>query len=193
MAEELDSVTRLLAAARAGDEAARARLFVLVYEQLKGIAHRELYRFRVGETLSTTALVNEAYLRLMRHGALPFADRIHLLSVASKAMRRLLIDRARERQALKRGGDRHHLALDDAGEVAAEQASAEMLALDDALCDLERLDPRLARLVELRFFGGLTDEEIAGVLEISDRTVRRDWIKAKGLLYRALATPGAPP
>src|SRR6187551_3726003 len=112
MAEEPESVTLLLAAARGGDAAAHTRLFDLLYAELKKIAHRELFRFRVGETLSTTALVNEMYVRLMRHGALPFADRIHLLSVASKAMRRLLIDRSRERRAEKRGGDRPELDLD---------------------------------------------------------------------------------
>lgn len=192
MGEGSESVTQLLDAARRGDPTARERLFEAVYRELKGIAHRELWRFRIGETLSTTALVNEAYVRLMRSGTLPFQDRIHLLSVAAKAMRRLLIDRARERQAQKRGGERRHVALDAAAELAAERASAELLAVEDALSGLERLDARLARLVELRFFGGLTDDEIAGVLEISDRTVRRDWIKAKGYLYRALAVAGAP-
>lgn len=192
MAEGSESVTQLLDAARRGDPTARERLFEAVYRELKGIAHRELWRFRLGETLSTTALVNEAYVRLMRSGTLPFQDRIHLLSVAAKAMRRLLIDRVRERQAQKRGGDQRHVALDDAAELAAERASSELLAVEDALSGLERLDARLARLVELRFFGGLTDDEIAGVLEISDRTVRRDWIKAKGYLHRALAAPGPP-
>ena len=192
MAEGSESVSGLLDAARRGDPAASGRLFEAVYRELKHIAHRELWRFRAGETLSTTALVNEAYVRLMRSGTLPFQDRIHLLSVAATAMRRLLIDRARERQAQKRGGDLRAVALDDAGELAAERASAELLAVEDALSGLERVDARLARLVELRFFGGLTDEEIAGVLEISDRTVRRDWIKAKGYLYRALGASGAP-
>ncbi len=185
-----DSVTQLLAAARGGDDDARARLFEVVHRELKSIAHRELYRFRVGETLSTTALVNEAYVRLMRSGNLPYNDRIHLLSVAALAMRRLLVDRSRERQAEKRGGKARDIPLDEAGELAAERASAEILALEDALTDLERLEPRLARLVELRYFGGMTEEEIASLLDVSDRTVRRDWIKAKGFLYRALDLSG---
>lgn len=191
MEERAESVTGLLAAAREGDDDARSRLFDAVHRELKSIAHRELYRFRVGETLSTTALVNEAYVRLMRSGALPWNDRIHLLSVAALAMRRLLVDRARERRAEKRGGNVREVALDDAGELAAERASSEILALEDALSDLERLEPRLARLVELRYFGGMTDEEIASFLAVSDRTVRRDWIKAKGFLYRALDATGA--
>jgi RNA polymerase sigma factor (TIGR02999 family) len=192
MPEGFRSFTELLAAARRGDGRSRELLFETVYRELKGIAHRELYRFRRDETFSTTALVNEAYLRLMKHGVLPGKDRLHLLAVASQAMRRLLIDRARERHALKRGGGVRELALDDAEEIAAEQASAEILAVAEALEELGRLDERLAKLVELRFFGGLTDAEIAGILEITDRTVRRDWVKAKGFLYRALgAAPEA--
>lgn len=191
MPDSLSSVTELLDAARRGDERSRDRLFEVVHEELKAIAHRELFRFRRDETFSTTALVNEAYVRLMKNGVLPWKDRLHLLAVASQAMRRLLIDRARERHALKRGGGVRDVGLDDVDEIAAAQASAEILAVGAALEELERVDERLARLVELRFFGGLTDAEIAELLEVTDRTVRRDWVKAKGFLYRALATGAA--
>jgi RNA polymerase sigma factor (TIGR02999 family) len=191
MVDEAVGVTGLLDAARGGDAEARDRLLELVYRELKSIAHRELHRFRRDETFSTTALAHEAYLRLTKHGALPGKDRLHLLAIASQAMRRLLIDRARERLAAKRGGGARPAALDEAHEIAADEASAEILAVAAALAELEQLDERLAKVVELRFFGGLSDAEIAEVLELTDRTVRRDWVKAKGFLYRALARDGS--
>lgn len=191
MADEAAGVTELLDAARSGDAEARDRLLELVYRELKSIAHRELRRLRRDETFSTTALAHEAYLRLMKHGALPGKDRLHLLAIASQAMRRLLIDRARERFAGKRGSGARPAALDEAHELAADEASAEILAVGEALAELEQLDERLAKVVELRFFGGLSDPEIAELLELTDRTVRRDWVKAKGFLYRALARGGS--
>ena len=179
-------VTALLDAARRGESAAGERLLDAVYRELRSIAHRELYRFRRDETFSTTALVHEAYLRLTRHGALPGRDRLHLLAIAAQAMRRLLIDRARERFALKRGAGVRPVDLEAAGEIAADEASAEILAVGEALDELEQVDERLAKVVELRFFGGLEENEIAEILGLTDRTVRRDWVKAKAFLYRAL-------
>jgi len=182
-----EPITQWLVAARGGDSAARERLIGAVYAELKRSASRELRRFRAVETLQTTALVNEAYLRLLAGENLPFESRAHLLGVAAIAMRRLLVDRARERLSAKRGGGARQATLDTRAEAVAEQASGELVALDDALVELEKLDPRLARVVELRFFGGLTEIEAAAALESSERTVRRDWTKARAFLHRHLA------
>jgi RNA polymerase sigma factor (TIGR02999 family) len=176
-----------LSAARGGDAAARERLIEAVYAELKRSASRELRRFRGVETLQTTALVNEAYLRLLAGESLPFESRSHLLAVAAIAMRRLLVDRARERLSAKRGGGARPATLDTRAEEVAEQASEELVALDDALVELEKLDPRLAKVVELRFFGGMTEIESASALGSSERTVRRDWTKARAFLHRHLA------
>jgi RNA polymerase sigma factor (TIGR02999 family) len=189
--ESPESVTELLDASRRGDGAAHERLVAVVYAELKSIAHRELFRFRRNETLSTTALVHEAYVRLLRSGSLPGRDRLHLLAIAAQAMRRLLIDRARERYAEKRGGGADPLPLDATEEIAAQRVSNEILALDAALVHLGERDERLARLVELRFFGGLSEVEVAELLGVTERTVRRDWQKAKGFLYRELAAEGS--
>jgi RNA polymerase sigma factor (TIGR02999 family) len=142
---------------------------------------------RAGETLNTTAVVHEAYLRLARNQELPWESRAHLLGTAAVAMRRLLIDRAREHQAQKRGGGERPVEFDEATMAAADAASDELVALDEALGRLEKVDARLARVVELRFFGGLTDAETGQVLECGERTVRRDWLKAKAFLHTQLA------
>ena len=188
-----EPITRWLEASRRGDAGARARLLEAVYAELRRSASRELRRFRGVETIGTTALVNEAYLRLLSGDRLDFESRVHLLSVAAIAMRRLLVDRARERMALKRGGGARPVPLDTEAEALADRASLEVSRLDDALTDLEREEPRLARVVELRYFGGLTEEEVAAALEVTDRTVRRDWTKAKAYLFRALAASDAHP
>ncbi|MEO8276220.1 MAG: ECF-type sigma factor [Thermoanaerobaculia bacterium] len=181
-----ETITQWLAESRQGDVAARERLLEAVYLELKRSAHRELDRFRGFETLDTTAVVHEVFLRLLSGQRLEFENRIHLLSVAAIAMRRMLIDRARERSAAKRGSGQRAVGLDQVAELAADRASDELLAVNAALERLEALDERLARVVELRFFGGLTEPEIASALEISERTARRDWTKARAFLHREI-------
>ena len=185
MESAVEAITQWLAASRRGDEAARERLLSAVYSELKRSAHRELARFRGFETLDTTAVVHEVFLRLLAGQRLEFDNRIHLLSVAAVAIRRLLIDRARERSAAKRGGGVRPVGLDAAAELAGEQ----LLAVEAALERLSGLDPRLAQVVELRFFGGLTEPEVAAALAVSERTARRDWTKARAFLHRELAAP----
>ncbi|MGH2406027.1 MAG: sigma-70 family RNA polymerase sigma factor [bacterium] len=178
-------ITGLLLAWRAGDRTAVDRLFPLVYDELRRIAHRQLGRERADHTLGTTALVHEAYLKLVDQTRAKWADRAHFFAVAARAMRRILVDYARRHRALKRGGERARISLEDAALVAEERADT-LLALDEALTRLAELDERLSRVVECRFFGGLTEEETAEALGITTRTVRRDWLKAKGWLSRAL-------
>jgi RNA polymerase sigma factor (TIGR02999 family) len=200
------SVTQLLVAWRGGAQGALDRLFPLVYDELRRIAQRQLASERSGHTLSTTALVHEAYLRLVDQTRAQWVDRAQFYAVAARAMRRILVDHARRHRAAKRGGGRRRVSLDladlsepttaggtGAGAVAAVDASvadddrAEVLiALDEALARLAESDDRLSRLVECRFFGGLTEEETAAVLGVTARTVRRDWVKAKAWLYRAM-------
>ena len=161
------------------------RLMPLAYDELRRIAHRELRR-RPNETLRTTALVHEAYLKLADADGVAWRDRPHFLAIASVAMRHILIDQARERCAAKRGGAHGaRVTLDEEG-IAVEQQAEGLIALDEALTRLAATDPRLAQVVECRFFGGLSEEETADALGITSRTVRRDWVKARGLLLRAL-------
>ena len=176
-----DDVSRLLVEIRDGNEAARERLYDLVYQDLRRIARHHL-RGRATGTLGTTAMVNEAYLRLAGAEGGSWNDRVHFLSVASRAMRQILVDQARRKLAAKRGGGQVHLALDEERH-GAETRVLEVLALDQALDRLQSLDDRLARVVELRFFGGLSVEETAAALGITDRTVKRDWRKARSLLH----------
>lgn len=186
-----DEVSGLLAAVRSGDEAARDRLFALVYKDLRVIAHRELARRR-GATLSTTALVHEAYLKLDRLGGWSPQDRGHFLALASRAMRQILVDAARARLADKRGGGATRLSL-DAHEIAVDDQAEELLAVHAALEKLADSEPELARLVEWRFFGGYSVEEIAEARGVSGRTVKRDWRTARAFLYRELGGESAPP
>lgn len=161
------------------------QLVSLAYHELRAIAHRRLAARGPAGTLSTTALVNEAYLRLVdRTGAVSY-ERAHFLAVASLAMRHVLVDRARERVALKRGGAQRRVTLDDAHLAIDEEPDA-LLALDDALRQLADFEPRLAQVVDCRFFGGLTEPETAEALGVTVRTVQRDWVKARVLLRRAL-------
>lgn len=185
-----EDVTELLAAARAGDSSAAERLFAAVYADLKRIARRQLGG--AGETLSPTALVHEAYLRLARPGALGQHDRTHFFAVAARAMRQILVDHARRKAADKRGGGIAAGELDE-GRIAAggETAAEDLLALDAALARLAAADERLARVVELRFFGGLELAEIADVVGVSERTLKRDWRRARAFLYREIT--GAAP
>ncbi|HEY2289860.1 MAG TPA: sigma-70 family RNA polymerase sigma factor [Thermoanaerobaculia bacterium] len=183
-------VTRLLAAARQGDGGAMDRLMPLVYDELRAVARRQLRRLRPGQTLDTTALVHEAYLRLVDQTAAAWQDRAHFLSVAGVAMRHILVDAARRRIAKKRGGEGLRITFDELrpGQdgTDASRRAVEILDLDEALTSLAARNERLRRLVELRFFAGLTEEETAQTLGTSERTVRRDWLKARAFLFLAL-------
>lgn len=181
---DAESVTVLLNRARAGDAAAGDRAYALVYEQLHSAAHRQLRRRR-DRTLCTTALVSEAWLKLAQANV-DARDREHFLALASRAMRMIVIDQARRSLAEKRGGDFLRVTL-TANLAEDERGAEELLALDDALGRLAEADPRLAQVVELRYFGGLTETEIAPLLGVTDRTVRRDWRKARAFLLRQMA------
>lgn len=159
-----------------------------VYEELRKIAHRHLRKERAGHTLNTTALVHESYVSLARTDDLEWESRTHFCAVASRAMRHILVDYARRRGAAKRGGGRIRITLGE-GVAAHDEPPHELLALDAALQALAERDERLARVVECRFFGGMTVDETAEALDISRRTVERDWTRAKAYLYRTLA-PG---
>ncbi len=186
------STTELVLASRAGDRRAFDRLFVHLYDDLRQAAHHRLLRQRVGETLSTTALVHEAYLRLVDQSSLGWADRAHFLALASRAMRFVLIDYVRERSAQKRGGAAEIVPL-DAVQLAAEERAADLLVLNEALEQLASYSTRLAELVEYRFFGGLTYEEIAEATGLSVPTVKRDWVRARAWLFRAMQYGGELP
>jgi RNA polymerase sigma factor (TIGR02999 family) len=177
-------ITGLLTALRNGDRGAMDRLLPLVYDDLRERAHRQLSRRRSGDTLSTTALVHEAYLKLAGSAQQSYEDRIHFFAVASRAMRQILVDYARRGAAGKRNGGRV-ITLDPEA-VPSLDRTDELLALDEALGELERADERLARMVELRFFGGLSVEETSEIQGISPRTVKRDWRKARAFLYHAM-------
>jgi RNA polymerase sigma factor (TIGR02999 family) len=186
-----DDVTRLLVAAGAGDERALEELYPLIYRDLHGVAHRALLGGRPGDTLNTTALVHEAYLKLHGSGSFAPQDRRHFFAIAARAMRQIIVDHARGRAAQKRGGGLHHVDL-DAATIAVDDSGASLLALEGALKQLATLDGRMAHVVELRFFGGLTVEETADVLDVDPRTVKRDWRKARAMLYLTLEGRAAP-
>jgi RNA polymerase sigma factor (TIGR02999 family) len=179
-------ITEILLRERAAGGDAVSRLLPLVYAELRSLAERQLRREDAGHTLSPTALVHEAYLRLVDQTRVQWQDRAHFFATAAQAMRRVLVDHARRRRALRRGGGVRPLALDEV-EIPLEERAEALVALDDALRELESVDPRLGRVVELRFFGGLTETETAEVLGVTDRTVRRDWVKARAWLLRELA------
>ena len=159
--------------------------FRLVYDEVRAIARARVARVGEGSTLDTTAVVHEAYLKLARHGGMAFEDRQHFLAVASTAMRQVLLDHARQHLSARRGGGAAHVPLTEADTAVAVQAH-EILALDDALNRLAALDPHLARIVELRYFGGLTIEETAQALQVSDATIKRAWRRARAFLHREL-------
>jgi RNA polymerase sigma factor (TIGR02999 family) len=182
--DDATDITELLADLRAGRREAFDRIVPLVYHELRRTASREL-AVRPSDTLSTTALVHELYLKFSRSQSADWRNRAHFLGVAAVAMRHILVDRARRRTAEKRGGLYRNVSLDE--QLTATDDSAEsLLELHEALDQLALLDARLARVVECRFFGGMTEEETAEALGITARTVRRDWVKARGLLYQAL-------
>ncbi len=190
MAEHVPrEVTCLLNAWCGGDQSALDRLIPLVHDELHRLAHIYMVRERVGHTLQTTALVNEAYLRLVDADRVPFHNRIHFFAVSSNLMRRILVDFARSRGYQKRGGNIVKVELDGA-EVPTPNRGAEVVVLDDALNALAEFDARQARIVELRFFGGLSEEEPAEVLGTSLRTVQREWAGAKAWLLREVRPGG---
>jgi RNA polymerase sigma factor (TIGR02999 family) len=178
-------VTRLLAAWKEGDRAAPDLLLALVYDELRRMARHHLRRQQPGHTLQTTALIHDAYLRLVGQAAGPWQDRNHFFAVSAQAMRHILVDHARARQSAKRGGGARAVSLDEAALVTVERA-AELIALDDALEELKGLHERQCRVVECRYFGGMTVQETAEVLGVSPETVMRDWKMAKAWLHRAL-------
>jgi RNA polymerase sigma-70 factor, ECF subfamily len=179
-------VTQLLVAWRNGDEGARDELMPLVYHELHRLAHQYMSRERPGHTLQTSALVNEAFVRLADQRDVQWQNRAHFVGLAGQMMRRILVDYARNRAYAKRGGGAVQVSLDEEL-VVSDERSAEVVALDDALQSLARLDERKSRLVELRFFGGLSIEETAEVLGISPGTVMRDWTLAKAWLRREMS------
>jgi RNA polymerase sigma factor (TIGR02999 family) len=178
-------LTELLHDYSKGNEEAFDRLFPLVYDELRRIAHHLLRRERADHTFSTTALVHECYIKLADRTECSFQDRAHFFAVAARAMRHLLIDYARKRSAQKRGGNRRRVTLDQEM-ISIEEQAADLLALDQALDELTDRSPRMGRIVECRFFGGLTVQETAEALGVSPRTVQRDWTRAKAYLHRAL-------
>jgi len=186
MDSDPQSVTQLLIEWRKGDETALDRLIPLVYDEMRRLARYYMRRERLGHTLQTTALINEAYIRLVDHKGMRWQNRAHFYAVAAQAMRRILVDNARSRHYAKRGGGAQMVELDEAAVVAQQQA-AEMVALDDALNDLTALDPRQSKTVELRYFGGMSVEETAEALGVSPVTVMRDWRAAKAWLLRSLS------
>ena len=181
-----DDVTALLLAWGEGDREALDRLIPLVYDELRALAHRELRREHADHTLGTTALVNEAYLRLVDRSRAHLESHRHFLNLAARVMRNVLVDEARKRLAGKRGGGAVKVSLDDAPEPAAQPDR--LLAFDEVLTRLEAFDPRMSRLVELRFFGGLTLEQAAETLGISTTTAWRDWNLAKAWVHDTLSS-----
>jgi RNA polymerase sigma factor (TIGR02999 family) len=180
-----EDTTDLLRAVGDGDREALDRLMPRMYDELHAIAHRELARRRRGAVLRTTGLLHEAYLKLVDQSRVRAEDRSHFLALSATAMRHILIDHARSRATRRRGGDLRRISLADDIAVVDHRLD-ELIELDDALARLERFDPRLARVVECRFFGGLTVQETASALGMAPRTVDRAWQKAKGWLYREI-------
>ena len=183
-------VTQLLVAWGAGDRAAGEQLLPAVYEELHRQAARAMRREGSEHTLQATALVHEAYLRLVDQRRVEWRNRAHFFGVAAQAMRRILVDHARSHRAEKRGGDCEKLEFDEELLPSGERA-VDLIALDEALLELERLDARQSQIVELRFFGGLTNEEIGEALDISPRTIKREWRLAKAWLRRQISEDNA--
>ncbi|HUE89125.1 MAG TPA: sigma-70 family RNA polymerase sigma factor [Vicinamibacterales bacterium] len=183
-----DDPAKLLTRASAGDSKAVSQLMPLVYDELRRLAASYLRRERPGHTLQATALVHEAYMRLINEKSHNWQNRTHFLAIAALSMRQILVQRARARHAAKRGGDPVRIALDDnlLPVASADQDTIDLVALDAALDKLARLDERRARVVELRYFGGLSVEEVAAALDISAATVKRDWTLARAWLKREL-------
>jgi RNA polymerase sigma factor (TIGR02999 family) len=184
LGEPVPDVSTLLRAWSDGDQRALAQLMPIVYDELRRLARHYMKRERAGHSLQTTALVNEAYMRLVDYKRMHWQNRAHFLAVSAQAMRRILVDHARRRN-VKRGADAEHVSLDVAAIVCTDRSS-DFVSLDDALNALAERAPRKAKVVELRFFGGLSVDETAEVLHVSSITVMRDWKTAKAWLYREL-------
>jgi RNA polymerase sigma factor (TIGR02999 family) len=182
----LNEISQLLRAWSDGEQDALATLIPMVYTELRRLAHRYMRRERQGHSLQTTALVNEAYMRLVDYRRMQWQDRAHFFAVSAQLMRRILVEHAR-RQNLKRGAGLRHVSLDEGATVSGDRA-ADLVALDDAMNALARLDARKVQVVEMRFFGGLSVDETAEVLGVSPATVRRDWSSAKVWLYGAMTS-----
>lgn len=182
-------ITELLAEWREGNQSALDELYPLVYDELHRLARRYMSRERKGHTLQTTALIHEAYVRLVDQKNVQWANRSHFFAISAQIMRRILIDHARRHQYAKRGGGARQVSLEEAATVVPDH-SEELLRLDEALKSLAEMDPRRSQVVELRYFGGLNNEEIAGVLHISENTVTRDWNMARAWLYQQLSGSG---
>jgi len=187
MAASPQQVTQLLVAWGSGDTAALDELMPLVYEELRRLAHQCMSRERPGHTLQTSALVNEAYLRLVDQKNIHWQDRAHFFGIAARLMRQVLVDHARKRRYAKRGGDARRVPLDEAM-IVSEERAADVVALDEALKSLAEIDPRKSQIVELRFFGGLSIEEAAEVLKVSPGTIMREWTLAKAWLRREMTS-----
>jgi RNA polymerase sigma factor (TIGR02999 family) len=185
MAQSPEEITRLLQAWRNGNRDALDKLMPIVYDELRQIAHRYIRRQAAGQTLQTTAVVHEAYIRLAGQDDVAWQNRAHFYGVCAQVMRGLLVDRARARGAAKRGGGQYKVSVVD--DLASKSNSdIDVVALDEALERLAAIDPRKARIVELRYFGGLTVEETGSFLELSPITIKREWLKAKAWLYNEL-------
>lgn len=183
-------ITELLAEWREGNQSALDELYPLVYDELHRLARRYMSRERKGHTLQTTALINEAYVRLVDQKNVQWANRSHFFAISAQIMRRILIDHARHHAYAKRGGGAKQVSLEEVAAIAPEQGR-ELIRLDEALKSLAERDPRRSQVVELRYFGGLNNEEIAGVLNVSQNTVTRDWNMARAWLYQQLSENAA--
>ena len=183
-------ITKLLAEWREGNQSALDELYPLVYDELHRLARRYMSRERKGHTLQTTALINEAYVRLVDQKNVHWANRSHFFAISAQIMRRILIDHARRHAYAKRGGGAQQVSLEEVAAITPNP-SGELLRLDEALKSLAEMDPRRSQVVELRYFGGLNNDEIAGVLNISANTVTRDWNMARAWLYQQLSETAA--
>ena len=186
MTDETDRISRILRASPPGDRAAMDRVFALVYDELRKLAHGQLSRAPAGDTISTTVLIHEAYLRLVEQDRADFSDRVHFYAYAARVMRTILVDYARSRGAKKRGGGWRAVEL-DGSELPVDTQADLVMSVDEALTRLSSADERLARVVECRFFGGMTEPETAQALGVTDRTIRRDWLKARAWLHAELS------
>ena len=186
---EPEEVSQLLKDWSDGDQAALDKVMPVVYQELRRLAHHYMRKERVGHTLQTTALVNEAYLRLADYKKMRWQSRTHFFAVAAQVMRRILVENARSRNYAKRGGGAQKVEFDETAVVSAGR-SAEVIAVDEALTELESWDARKGRIVELRFFGGLSIDETAEFLQVSPTTVQREWRSAKAWLYKAISEGG---
>ena len=191
MSNSSHDITRLLKRACQGDHDASSKLMTLVYDELRRMASHYMHRERPGHTLNTTALVHEAYLRMVDYKRIRYQDRHHFYAMAAQAMRRVLVDWARHHRAAKRGDGKIKIDLSSA-EVMTESQSEDILALNEALDRLQRFDQRQSQIVELRFFGGLTINEVAEILNISPATIKREWSIARAWLYAQIRGTAEP-